>query len=80
MTAALKSGLHPFKLFNNDPDATRSTILEYLRKLKFFTNNDFAFIDVHNEHLFYQNAEILKKMVQMLQDIKLKTETQNQFL
>ncbi len=69
-----------FKLFKKDPDATKSAILNYLRELKFFTNNDFAFIDVHNEHLFYQNAEILKKIVQMLQDIKLKTETQNQFL
>lgn len=69
-----------FKLFKKDPDATKSAILDYLRELKFFTNNDFAFIDVHNEHLFYQNSEILKKIVQMLQDIKLKTETQNQFL
>ncbi len=69
-----------FRLFKKDPDATKSKILDYLRELKFFTNNDFAFIDVHNEHLFYQNSEILKKIVQMLQDIKLKTETQNQFL
>lgn len=69
-----------FRLFKNDPDATRKTILDYFRQLKFFTNNDFAFIDVHNEHLFYQNATVLKKIVQMLQDIKLKTETQNQFL
>ena len=69
-----------FRLFKNDPDATKDTILKYLRELKFFTNNDFAFIDVHNEHLFYQNAEILRKIVQMLQNIKLKTEDQNQFL
>lgn len=69
-----------FHLFKNDPDATKKTILEYFRQLKFFTNNDFAFIDVHNEHLFYQNSAVLLKIVKMLQDIKLKTETQNQFL
>ncbi len=69
-----------FHLFKNDPDATRDKILEYFRQLKFFTNNDFAFLDVHNEQLFFQNAIILKKIVQMLQDIRLKTKEQNQFL
>jgi len=69
-----------FHLFKNDPDATRNKVLEYFRQLKFFTNNDFTFLDVHNETLFYQNAIILKKIVQMLEDIKLKTEERNQFL
>ncbi len=69
-----------FHLFKNDPDAIRDKILSYFRELKFFTNNDFAFLDVHNEQLFFQNAIILKKIVQMLQDIKLKTASQNQFL
>lgn len=69
-----------FKLFKNDPDATKDKVMEYFRELKFFTNNDFAFIDVHNEELFKQNAEILLKMIKMFQDIKLKTEEQNQFL
>lgn len=69
-----------FRFFKNDPDATRETIKKYFRQLKFFTNNDFAFVDVHNEKLFYQNASILLKMVRMLQDIKLKTDQENQFL
>ena len=69
-----------FHFFKNDPDATRDKILEYFRRLKFFTNNDFAFLDVHNEKLFYKNSTILKEMVQMLQNIKLKTAEQNQFL
>lgn len=69
-----------FKFVKNKPDATKTKILEYFDQLKYYTNNDFAFIDVHNEKLFYQNAEVLLKMVQMLQDIKLQTETQNQFL
>lgn len=69
-----------FRFFKNDPDATRDTIKKYFRELKFFTNNDFAFVDVHNEKLFYQNASILLKMVRLLQDIRLKTEQENQFL
>lgn len=69
-----------FKLFKNDPDETKNTVMSYFRELKFFTNNDFAFIDVHNEELFKQNSEILLKIVRMFQDIKLKTEHQNQFL
>lgn len=69
-----------FRLFKNDPDSTRDRIEEYFRQLKFYTNNDFAFLDVHNHHLFLQNSVILLKIVRMLQDIKLKTEEQNQFL
>ncbi len=70
-----------FRFFKNDPDATKETIKKYFRELKFFTNNDFAFIDVHNEKLFYQNAAVLLKIVQMLQDIRLKDEEQeHQFL
>ncbi|MDR1509911.1 MAG: N-6 DNA methylase [Synergistaceae bacterium] len=69
-----------FHLFKNDPDATRETILDYFRQLKFYTNNDFAFLDVHNEQLFFQNAAILLKIVRMLQNIRLKTQEQNQFL
>lgn len=69
-----------FKLFKNDPDATKDIVMEYFRELKFYTNNDFAFIDVHNEKLFKQNAKILLKIVKMFQDIRLKTNNQNQFL
>ena len=69
-----------FRFFKKDPDATRETIKKYFRQLKFFTNNDFAFIDVHNEKLFYQNSAVLLKIVQMLQDTRLQSEEQNQFL
>lgn len=72
-----------FRFLKDDPDATKETINRYFKQLKFFTNNDFAIIDVHNENLFFQNAIILLKMVEMLQDIKLKSEEEdhhNQFL
>ncbi|HEY9363539.1 MAG TPA: N-6 DNA methylase, partial [Chitinophagaceae bacterium] len=72
-----------FRFFekDNDPDATKATIHKYFIQLKFFTNNDFAFIDVHNERLFRENAVVLRSIVEMLQDIKLKSEnSDNQFL
>ncbi len=69
-----------FRMQKNDPDAIKDTILEYFRQLKFYSNSDFGFLDVHNKHLFVQNAVILKAMVEMLQDMRLKTEEQNQFL
>lgn len=69
-----------FYLFKNDPDATKAKILDYFQQLKFYTNNDFAFLDVHNQILFRQNAEILKKVVRMLQDMRLRTDKPNQFL
>jgi len=69
-----------FRRFKNDPDATKKTIIGYFRALKFFSDNDFSFISVHNKKLFEQNAAILLKVVKMLQDIKLKDSDQNQLL
>ncbi|WP_322962346.1 N-6 DNA methylase [Mycoplasmopsis cynos] len=42
-----------------------------LRKLKFYTNNDFAFKDVHNEELFYQNGKILVEIIQLFEKFKI---------
>lgn len=70
-----------FIFFKNKKDETKKTILDYFKQLKFYSNNAFAFLDVHNEKLFLQNAVILKDVVQMLQDMRLKNEDeQHQFL
>ena len=61
-----------FRWVLNDLDATKRQIKEYFRQLKFFSDNDFSFISVHNKRLFKQNAEILRKVVKMLQDIRLR--------
>ena len=42
-----------------------------LRTLKFYTNNDFAFKDVHNEELFYQNGKIVVEMVQLFEGYRI---------
>lgn len=61
-------------------DAAKDAVLRYFKELKYYSNNDFTFLDVYNEQLFYQNARVLVEIVQMLQDMKLRTEEQNQFL
>jgi type I restriction-modification system DNA methylase subunit len=42
-----------------------------LRILKFYTNNDFAFKDVHNEELFYQNGKIVVEVVQLFEHFRI---------
>ncbi|OYY29753.1 MAG: type I restriction endonuclease subunit M, partial [Sulfurovum sp. 35-42-20] len=69
-----------FEVFKNKTNETKTKIKEFLRAQKFFTNNDFAFIDVHNEKLFYQNFEVLLKISRLIQDISLTGSDENQFL
>lgn len=69
------------RFIRQNPDATQKAVWQLFQQQKFFTNNDFSFIDVHNEKLFYQNAEVLLKILQMWQDIRLTSATgHNQFL
>lgn len=67
-----------FRWVQNDLDATKRKIKDYFRQLKFFSDNDFSFISVHNKRLFDQNAIILRKVVKMLQNIRLRTNEENQ--
>lgn len=69
-----------FEVFKNKTNETKTKIKEFMRAQKFFTNNDFAFIDVHNEKLFYQNFEVLLKIARLIQDISLSGSDENQFL
>lgn len=69
-----------FWTVKNKRNATKKTIQEYFRKLKFFSNNAFSFINVHKEKLFNRNAKVLVEIVQMWQNLRLKTKEQNQFL
>ena len=66
--------------FRMRKDAAKDAILKYFKELKYFSNNDFTFLEVYNEKLFYQNSKVLIEVVQMLQDMKLRTDHQNQFL
>src|SRR5699024_9966217 len=68
------------RAFRLREDAAKESVLDNFRQLKYFSNNDFSFIEVYNENLFYQNSKVLVDVIKAFQDIKLKTNTQNQFL
>ena len=69
-----------FSFLTSKADEGKDTIKRYFRQLKYFNNNPFAFLDVHNEDLFFQNAVILKDVISMLQNIYLTSNSDNQFL
>jgi type I restriction enzyme M protein len=58
----------------------KDKMIAMLRALKFFTNNEFAFKEVHNERLFEQNAKVLNEVVQLLQPYRVKYSQKTQFL
>lgn len=51
-----------------------------IRILKFYSNNDFTFKDVHNEELFYQNGKILVEVVQLFERYRIVYPSKHQFL
>ncbi len=69
-----------FWTVKNKHNATKKQIQKYFRDLKFFSNNAFSLINVHNERLFNRNTKVLIELVQMWQGLRLKTKEQNQFL
>ena len=75
---------YPEWLFSTYTGAKRKKAIEDLqntiRILKFYSNNDFAFKDVHNEELFYQNGKILVEMVQLFEKYRIVYPSKHQFL
>lgn len=71
-------------LFRQYKGSQRKAAIEELKQtlriLKFYTNNDFAFKDVHNEELFYQNGKILVEVVQLFQPYRIVYPNKHQFL
>ncbi|MBQ9419265.1 MAG: type I restriction enzyme HsdR N-terminal domain-containing protein, partial [Synergistaceae bacterium] len=72
------------RLFSTYKGANRKNAIKELqqtiRKLKFYSNNDFAFKDVHNEELFYQNGKILVEMVRLFEKYKIVYPSKHQLL
>ena len=75
---------YPEWLFSTYTGSKRKKAIEDLqntiRILKFYSNNDFAFKDVHNEELFYQNGKILVEMVQLFEKYRIVYPSKHQFL
>lgn len=78
------SSEYPIKLFSNYKGQNRKNAIndlkETFRKLKFYSNSDFAFKDVHNEELFLQNGKILVEVVRLFQNYKIVYSSRHQFL
>lgn len=78
------SSEYPAWLFSNYTGQQRKYAIEDLKRtlkiLKFYTNNDFSFKDVHNEELFLQNGKILVEMVQLFQNYRIVYPNKQQFL
>ncbi len=72
------------RLFKQYTGHQRRAAIEELNKtiriLKFYSNNDFAFKDVHNEELFFQNGKILVEVVQLFQPYRIVYPSKHQFL
>lgn len=72
------------RLFTQYTGRQRKAAIEDLNRtiriLKFYSNNDFAFKDVHNEELFFQNGKILVEVVQLFQSYRIVYPSKHQFL
>ena len=72
------------RLFEQYTGRKRKAAIEDLNRtiriLKFYSNNDFAFKDVHNEELFFQNGKILVEVVQLFQPYRIVYPSKHQFL
>lgn len=78
------SSEYPLNLFSNYKGQNRKNAIndlkETFRKLKFYSNSDFAFKDVHNEQLFVQNGKILVEVVKLFENYKIVYSSKHQFL
>ena len=78
------SSEYPLNLFSTYKGQNRKNAIEDLkdtfRKLKFYSNSDFAFKDVHNEELFLQNGKILVEVVKLFEHYRIVYSSKHQFL
>jgi type I restriction enzyme M protein len=78
------SSEYPLNLFSDYKGQNRKNAIEDLketfRKLKFYSNSDFAFKDVHNEELFQQNGKILVEVIKLFEPYRIVYPSKHQFL
>lgn len=53
---------------------------EIFRELKYYTNNEFAFKEVHNKKLFQQNARVLVEVIKLIQNYQFRFTSKQQVL
>jgi type I restriction enzyme M protein len=61
-------------------DMAKKEVKRIFRALKFYTNSDFAFKEVHNQKLFEQNTQVVREIVELFQGYRLKYTSKQAFL
>ncbi|MBC8385227.1 MAG: N-6 DNA methylase [Candidatus Cloacimonetes bacterium] len=68
-------------IINKYPKQTPLEEIERIfKEIKYYTNNEFAFKEVHNKELFEQNARILNEVIKLLQNYQFRYSKKQQFL
>ena len=57
-----------------------SKLKEMYNEIRLYKNNEFSFIDVYNKDTFERNALIVKEIVELFQNLKLRYKEKHQFL
>ena len=90
-TAAMKDYLKE-ELVNHTLDSVREIVEHFprqtaqddlyriYRELKLYSNNEFAFKEVYNEKLFYENSKVLEEVVSVLQPYQFRYKEKSRFL
>ncbi|MDD4150697.1 MAG: N-6 DNA methylase [Bacteroidales bacterium] len=69
------------KIINLYPKQTPIEKVEAIfRELKYYTNNEFAFKEVHNKKLFQQNARVLVEVIKLIQNYQFRFTSKQQVL
>lgn len=69
------------RLLERFPDqSAKLKLKEMINELKYYKNNEFAFLEVYNEPLFEKNTKILIEIVKLLQNYKFSSTHKEQFL
>ncbi|MFH1613228.1 MAG: restriction endonuclease subunit S [bacterium] len=55
-------------------------VKDIFMELKYYTNNEFAFKEVHNKKLFIQNARVLVEVMKLIQNYKFRFTSKQQIL
>lgn len=62
------------------PDANRDELLRVFTELRLYKNNEFTFKEVINKRTFDENCAIVREVVKLIQEKKIRYDTKQQFL
>lgn len=60
--------------------SVKDNLMKVIRELKYYTNNEFCFSEVHNKYLFEKNSKVLVEVVKLLQNYRFASGHKEPFL